>query len=184
MNLIRRIFAWFLSLFFTGVVSGLLIKGRFNVICRNPDGTLAWEANVPNAWTTVGRNNLLDVYLGAATQTTVWYIGLVNNSGFSAFAAADTSGSHAGWTESTDYDEASRRTYSPSAASAGSVVNSSPPVITCTSGSTIKGFFLISVSTKGGSTGVLACTGALPSNQTLTAGQTLSLQYTIPATAL
>lgn len=184
MNLIRRFFTWFLSLFAAGVMSGLLIKGKFNVVCRNPDGSLAWEAEVPNAWTTVGRNSLLNVYFGAATQITTWYIGLVDNSGFSAFAAADTSASHAGWTESTDYDESVRQTFSPAAASAGSIVNSSPPIITCTTGSTIKGFFLISVATKGGTTGVLACTGALPSNQTLTSGQTLSLQYTIPATAL
>ena len=76
-------------------------------------------------------------------------------------AAADTMSSHAGWTEVTDYDEASRQTLSLGSVSAGSVNNSaSKAVFTISATVTVGGAFVVSNSTKSGTTGTLLGIGA------------------------
>lgn len=148
------------------------------------DGALLREGTDHNLVPTAALNDVLSVYLVAGAQKTTWYLGLVNNSGFSAFAASDTSASHAGWTELTSYDETTRRTVTFSAPASGSTNNTASPVSFTASGSIdIKGLFLISVSTKGGTTGILFSEAAFNSVQSLTVGQVLTATITAPATS-
>lgn len=135
----------------------LSIGGTFTIECRDAQGNLKWRDTAKNGVTNGGLDNLLDVYLRAQANST-WYISLIDASGYSALAAADTIASHAGWAESTDYTAATRPAWGPAAAASQSIANSSVVNFTMNATKTIKGAFLISVSTKGGSTGTLFCT--------------------------
>src|SRR5262245_19022938 len=97
----------------------LKIGGYFEVECYNPDGSLAWKDRFSNGIVNGALNDILSVYLAGGTQKTTWYLGLINNSGFSALAAADTISSHDGWSESTDYTESVRQTWTPGAPASG-----------------------------------------------------------------
>ncbi len=154
-------------------------RGWFHVEKRDVDGTLLWEEDFPNGVTTEGLNDILEVHFRSGSQHTAWYAGLVDNAGFSAYSAADTMASHSGWTESSAYGESVRQTYSPGAASGGVISNSSAMVFTANTTVTIKGAFITTVSTKGGTTGKLWATGSFSVAQALTNLQTLSLTYSL-----
>ena len=155
------------------------VKGRWEVWCHNPDGSLAWKDSFPNGLTNVGLNDILDVYFAAGTQKTNWYIFPIDNSGFSALAAGDTMSSHSGWTESTAYSESTRPAWAPGAAASLSMTNSTLRALTINASATLYGLGLVSNSTKGGTTGTLAATGAFTAPQVMVSGQVLSAQYTI-----
>ncbi len=67
----------------------LNFKGRYHVeIFRK--GELIESADFSNGITDEGKDNIIDVMFHGATQTDTWYIGLIDNSGFSALADGDT----------------------------------------------------------------------------------------------
>lgn len=136
-----------------------------------------------NTFTTQGLNHTNDVLVNAGTQVTQWYVGLVNNSGFSAFAAADTPSSHTGWTELTSYDEATRVSWAVDPANGG--VSLSTSILTFTASGTIavKGGFIISVNTKGGTTGTMLATAAFGAVQNLVIGQALTFTVSLTSTS-
>lgn len=155
-----------------------VVRGWFDVECVNPDGSVAWRKRAPNGAATVGLNSLLDVGFGAAAQIAAWYMGVIDNSGYTALAAADTMSSHAGWSESTAYTESTRQQWSPGSASGGIITNSSAAVFTVNAAVTVRGAFITSSSTKGGTTGTLWATGLLESTESLVSGQQLRITYT------
>lgn len=153
--------------------------GFFDVECYNPDGSLAWTERVENGATTVGLNHILATEFAGGTQATTWYLGLISHTGFSAVAAADTMASHGGWTEHQDYNEATRPAWTPGSVSGGSITSSSTTNFTnTTANNQVDGVFLVSESTKGGSSGTLWATGLFASTRTLAAGQVLKINYT------
>ncbi|MBN2118521.1 MAG: hypothetical protein JW730_18250 [Anaerolineales bacterium] len=125
--------------------------------CRRPHiSMLQHAADYINLVPTVMRNEYLDATLKTGQSSPVWYVGLVDNSGFSTYAAGDIMSSHAGWTESVAYSNATRPVWTPGTISAGSVDNSgSVAVFNINGTATIRGGFLVDESTKGGSTGTL-----------------------------
>lgn len=140
---------------------------------------LVWRDGFKNLVTTVGLNKLLDATLKTGLSSPAWYVGLVDNAGFSAFAAADTSASHGGWTESTAYSDGTRQAFTPGAIAAGSVSNSaSKATFNINATATLKGAFMIDNSTKGGSTGTLYGEGAFSSNRDVASGDVLSVTVT------
>lgn len=146
------------------------------------EGVVRNRATARNLMPTVALTSVLNVYLAAATPITAWYCGLVDNSGFSAFAAGDTSASHAGWTEFASYSEGTRQTWTPGSVSAGSVTNTSAMVFTPSAGGTLKGAFLISNNTKSGSTGTIYSEAGFDAgNQTVTNGTPFRLNGTFTA---
>lgn len=159
------------------------IGGKFFAEAINPDGSVAWREELKNGITNVGLNNLLDVHLGATAKNAAWYIGLIDSTGYSSLAAADTMSSHAGWSEHTSgYSQSNRPTWSPGSSSGQSVTNASTVDFTITSSITIKGMFLTTSNTKGGTTGTLWCTALFTSgDQSLVNGQTLKITYTCSA---
>lgn len=132
-----------------------------------------------NGITNEGINNLLDVHFGAEAQITDWYMGLVNNSGFSAFADTDTMNSHSGWSEFTTYNESDRPAWAPSSASNRSISNSSSVDFSITGSGTIKGIFVVSDDTKSGTSGTLWATAAFASNVAVINGDVLKVTYTV-----
>lgn len=149
------------------------------VQCFDKDGNLKWEEEVFNGIVDEGIEYLLDAGFNGGTQDTTHYIGLVDNSGFSAFDNADTMASHAGWSESTAYDEATRVAWNPDAAASRAVTNSTTADFTMNATATIKGIFVSSNSTKGGTTGTLWATAAFSSNASVVSSDVLKVTYTV-----
>ena len=153
-------------------------KGWFDVECVNPDGSIAWRDRAYNGTTTGGLNHMLGVEFNSVAQITTWYLGLVDNASFSAFALADTMASHAGWLENATYSNGTRPQWTPLSVAAGVITNSSLVAFSINGSCTIKGLFLCSNNTISGTSGTLWATGAFAGgNQVLTNGQTLNVTY-------
>lgn len=160
---------------------GAEAHGQYSVQCVKADGTLRWEEPLfDNLVTTGGKNDALDKYLSGSTYTAAWYVGLISATGYGAGpAAGDTSASHAGWAEDQNYSQSARPTAGFAAASAGSKSLSSAAVFSINVNTTIKGCFLISNSSKGGTSGVLYSAGLFTAgDKVVQAGDTLNVSYT------
>lgn len=155
------------------------LRGRFQIQHFNKAGELIGTYDIPNGIVDEGINHLLDVGFHAASQITTWYIGLVDNAGFSAFANGDTMASHAGWAESTAYSEATRPEWTEDAPASRSITNSTTVDFSINASVTLKGIFITSDNTKGGTTGTLWSSAAFASNVTANNGDTLKITYTL-----
>ncbi len=166
------------------VFTSLRIQGTFYVNCFDPGGKLKWSAIAPNAVTNQGLNHILNVVLCSATQITAWYMGLVDNASFSAFAAGDTHASHGGWIELTAYSESTRVAWTTVTSTAQSVTNTSTSNFTINATKTIKGLFITDDSTKGGSSGsskILSEAAFSGGNQSASSGDVIQATYTLNA---
>jgi hypothetical protein len=155
------------------------LKGRF-IFKLERDGKVIDEWESPNLVTNIGRNTVLNTAIGGVTQIAVWYIGLIDNAGFSALAAGDTMASHAGWTENASYSNASRPTYSPAAASSQSITNAASVATFNINGTaTINGAFITSNNTISGTSGTLLCEASFGSTRSVISGDTLAVTYVL-----
>lgn len=121
---------------------------------------LVWEREIENLITTAGLNDVLTKYLKNGTTSAAWYVGLVDNAGFSAYNAADTLASHAGWTEWTDYT-GNRKAITFGTAAGGVLASSSIATFTvsgATGTETLDGMFVCDVTS--GTSGILLSEGA------------------------
>lgn len=141
---------------------------------REDDGLL-----IRNSVVDTGINDNENVYFAGSTQRNPWYFLLVDNSGFSAFSASDTSASHSGWAEFTSYSESVRQTWSVGTASAKTITGTASSAFTMSGSAAIKGAALISNNTKGGTTGQLWSEGAFGVVQSLVTSQVLRVNYTL-----
>jgi hypothetical protein len=163
----------------SGMHEGAEAHGHYVVECFDADGNLKWKDDIENLVTTGGKNDALDKYLAGSAYTAAWYLGLINNTSYTAVAAGDTMASHAGWTEDQNYSQAARPTTAWNAASGGSKALSAALTFSMNASTTIKGCFLTSVSTKGGTTGVLYSAGLFTGGDKIVAnGDTLNVSYT------
>lgn len=154
----------------------------YEVECLAPDGSVRWRETFRNLVTTAGKNDLLTQYFKGSAYTAAWFVGLVDNAGFTAIAAADTAASHAGWTESTAYSNATRPALTLGTAASASIDNSaSKASYTINATATINGAFTITVSTKGGTTGTLYSAGSFGAPRSVISGDTLNVQVTLTA---
>lgn len=154
-------------------------KGVFTVEHFNKDGKKIGEYKFPNGVTNLGKNKLLDVMFNSVTPITTWFIGVVDNASFSAFSAADTMASHAGWVESTAYTESTRVAWGQGSASSQTVTNASPATFDINATGTMNGIFISSDSTKGGTAGLLWTTGSFASTVPVSNGDQLKVTYSI-----
>lgn len=155
-------------------------KGKFKVR-HTRKGILIAEHEFHNDIVNQGKNNIFDVYFNSASQITAWYIGLIDNTGFSALAATDVMNSHAGWNELVAYSQANRVTWGSGAASSQSVTNASPATFTMTATNTVYGIFITSSNNKGGTTGTLWSTGGFAAAVPVVNGDQLNVTYTLNA---
>ena len=159
--------------------SPMALKGKFKVQhIRN--GKVLQEFEVSNGITNEGKNAALDILFNAASVWTI-YLGLINNSPAPTLAAGDTMGSHAGWSETTDYDEANRLTWDPDAASSQAVANGTARTFTMSAAVTVYGLFATSNNTKGGTTGTLWATAAFAAPVVMADDDLLKVIYTVTA---
>jgi hypothetical protein len=72
-----------------GLIHGLKLAGGFLFDAFNPNGSRAWQDAicVHNMVVNAALNDVLAVYLNGGTPKTLWYLGLIDNTGFSALAA-------------------------------------------------------------------------------------------------
>lgn len=160
------------------VEEAVKISGRYEVVCYDADGVEKWRDTIENLVTNVGKADLLDKYLSGSAYTAAFYMGLVDNASFSAYAAGDTMSSHAGWLESTAYSNANRISVSWNSASGGSKASTST-TFNINATATIRGVFLATNNTKGGTSGILYSAGDFTGgNRTVNNGDSLVVTYT------
>lgn len=163
--------------------------GKYTVECFDKDGNLKWVAETPNLVVNVGLQYMAGTALTSTSQITSWYLGLYGAASSNNPAAGDTMGSHGGWTEVTDYTEATRP-----AATFAAATNANPSVVTNTASKavfsmnatvTVGGAFLTSNNTKGGTTGTLfsAADFSAPGDRSVVSGDILNVTYTFSLSA-
>lgn len=157
---------------------------HYKVECFGADGLLKWIEEFDNIVVTAGLNKLLDATLKTGLASPLWYVGLVNNAGWTAYAAGDIMSSHTGWAEGTPYSNATRPAFTPGTISAGSVDNSaSKAVFNINATLTVRGCFMADENTKGGTTGTLYGEGDFTAARSVLSGDTLNVTVTATAAA-
>lgn len=146
------------------------------------DGKLLWVEEFDNLVVDEGLNDSLDKHLKGSAYTAAWYVGLTD--GTPSFAPADDMTTHAGWSEEQTYDEAVRQTLTLGTVSGKSVDNSaSKAVFTISGTATFGGAFVVSNSTKGGTSGILYGGGAFSQDRALVDNDVLNVTITCTAAA-
>jgi hypothetical protein len=165
------------------VAEGLRGGGVFTVVCYDKDGNHKWTTKSPNLVVNVGLQDMNDKYFAGSAYTATWFLGLYGAAATNDPAAGDTAASHAGWTEVTDYSQATRPacTFGAATTADPSVIDNSGSVaiFSINGTTTVGGAFLISNSTKGGTTGVLfsAADFQSPGDRAVVSGDTLNVTY-------
>jgi len=164
--------------------------GVFAIQCFDKDGNLKWEDSSANLVVNVGLQDMNTQYFTGSGYTATWYIGLYGAASSNDPAAGDTAASHLGWTEVTDYSQATRPacTFGTATTADPSVISNSasPAAFSINATVTVGGAFLISNNTKGGSTGVLfsAADFAAPGDRSVVNGDTVNVTYTFSLDAV
>lgn len=157
--------------------------GVFLFQCFDKDGNLKWEDEVHNLVVNQGLQDMNTKYFTGSGYTATWYLGLINASPTPSYSAGDTAATHAGWTETTAYSQATRPqvTFGTATTADPSVISNSasPSQFSINGTVTVAGAFLISNSTKGGSSGVLfsAANFQSPGSRSVVSGDTLNVTY-------
>jgi hypothetical protein len=160
-------------------------KGVYKIQCHDAQGNLKWEASAPNLVVNEGLQDMNAKYFTGSAYTAAWYLGLYGAGASNTPAAGDTMSLHAGWTEVTDYSQATRPACTfgtPTTANPSVATNSaSPATFSINATTVVGGAFLTSNNTKGGSTGVLysAADFSAPGDRSVVSGDTLSVTYTL-----
>lgn len=164
--------------------------GVYKMECFDKDGNLKWVAESNNLVVNVGLQDMNQKYFAGSTYSATWYLGLYGAGASNTPAASDTASSHAGWTEIVPYSNATRP-----ACSFGTATTADPSVISNSSSvaaftinatATVGGAFLISNSTKSGTTGTLfsASDFSSPGDRSVVSGDTLNVTYTFSLDAV
>lgn len=175
----------------SGLVAGvrpqdeLMALGKFIIECYDSQGNLKWRDENHNLVVNQGLQYMCGTALTSVAQITTWYIGLYGAGASNTPAAGDTMASHVGWTEVTPYSNATRPTCTFATATTANpsvATNSaSPAAFTINATSTVGGAFLVSNSTKGGTTGTLfsAADFQSPGDRAVVSGDTLNVTYSL-----
>uniref|UniRef100_A0A6M3JW17 Uncharacterized protein n=1 Tax=viral metagenome TaxID=1070528 RepID=A0A6M3JW17_9ZZZZ len=159
---------------------GTYISQKYLVECFRKDAQgvdqLLWTESFGNIVVTAGLNKYLQFTIVSGLAAPAWYVGL---KGAGVPAAGDTMASHATWTESTVYSNATRPAFTPGAVAAGSVDNSAAKAAFTINGSaTISGAFMADNGGKGTATGTLLGAGDFSTGRAVESGDTLNVQVT------
>lgn len=173
-------------------------QGRFTVEhFRN--GELLNTHNFPNGIVNEGKDAIFNIMFDADTQITTWYMGLIDNAGYTAIADTDTYDNidqvGNGWAEFQTYTDAgnagsalTRPVWNPDAASGQSISNGTQITFDITGTATVKGLFIsgggAGNASKGdhAADGTLWCTALFDQGDTsVINGDQLKVTYTVSA---
>lgn len=166
----------------------LVLRGRYEAVCRDEDGVELWREEFDNLVVTVGQNFLLtEALTGISYTVTGPFMGLISSTSFSAIAATDTMSSHPGWLESGGANaptmSSTRQTCVWATASGGAIALSSGLSFTFTGSGTVQGAFIVTgsgaVNTVGSSAGTLFSAGTFGTPQPVISGNTLTVSYSL-----
>lgn len=150
--------------------------GVFKIVCYASDGSISWEEESPNLVVNQGKNDLLNQYFRGSVYTGSFFVGL---KGAGTVAAADTITSKA-WSEVTPYSNATRPAYTTVAPTTQTISNSaSPAIYNINATSSVSGCFIITNSTKGGTTGTLFSAVDFAVSRNVLSGDTLTVTYNV-----
>ena len=172
------------------VTEGVGAGGVYTLQCLDKDGKLKWEVSTHNLVVNVGLQDMNTQYFKGSAYTAAWYIGLYGAGASNTPAAGDTMASHAGWTEAVPYSNATRpaATFGTATTADPSVIDNSasPASFTINATATVGGAFLVSNSTKSGTTGILfsASDFTAPGDRSVVSGDTLNVTYTFSLDAV
>lgn len=152
--------------------------GEGLLVCRNKDGSFAWNRIFKNAPTNAGLQYALGSAFGGVAQFTAWYAGLINLTGFTGLLATDTL-SFKSWQEFTAYTGA--RPQWANTGSNGVLLSNGPFQFNITTNGIVHGFFIASSNVNGGTSGTLWATAVLPTDAVVTPGQVVTGTYQITA---
>ena len=159
---------------------GLVIGGTFYGQ-HVRDGQVIDEWEDKNLVVNEGLNSILGVMFNGATQITTWYLGLFEGN-YTPVATVTAATITAASTESTAYDETTRVEYVEAAPASQSITNAaSRATFTFNATKTIYGAFLVSNSTKSGTTGTLFSAARFATSKAVVATDTLLLTYVFNA---
>lgn len=168
---------------------GLLVPAAGIMVCGAYHGQIIRDGEVvddfmdSNLVVNQGLNSLLNIMFNNATQVGTWYLGLFEGN-YTPVASVTASSIAVDASETTAYDEASRPEFNEAAASSQSITNSANRgTFTFNATKTIYGAFLVSSSTKAGTSGTLFSAARFGSAKNVVAGDQLLLAYTFNATS-
>lgn len=122
-------------------------KGTFK-LKQYRNGTLIAERTAKNATTEIGAQTVLNSIFRNIAHPTSWFIGLIDNTGFTAFDLEDAMDDHPGWVEFTDYG-GDRKQYNADPATGRKIENEALPACFNFNGlAIIQAVFLVSDATK------------------------------------
>jgi len=152
--------------------------GVYTVTCVGADGQVKWADTFDNTVVTVGKALLLNAMFAGTTPLTTWFLGLVDGATTPTYSVSDTMASHAGWSESVAYSNGTRPAATFSATATSSIA-AAAATFNINGTATIAGAFLISNSTKSGTTGTLYSAGNFSAgSRAVLNGDTLNVTYT------
>lgn len=164
-------------------VDGIRVKGRIHIEVKRAATGKVDVYDFENTVMLAGKDDILNVYFHAGTQKTTWYMGLVDNTSFSAIANTDTMAAHPGWLENQHYSGGARPTWTEGASSGQSMTNASAVVFNINANSqVINGIFITSDNTLGGTAGLLWAAGSFGSTIACNSGDQVQATYTISVT--
>ena len=126
-----------------------------------------------------GLDEILDTALGNGSQISTWYIAIFSAAvtPLSTWTAANFAASA---TEITNYDEATREVWTPTAVTGGVISSyTAKASFTASSAMTVRGAALISSSTKGGTTGTLIGASRFGADKGLTTAELIDVGYQV-----
>ena len=155
----------------------LVLENYYHIECFHK-GKKLWEEYIKNLIVTAGLNDILEQYFKGSGYTAAWYVGLVDNAAFAAFAAGDTIASHVGWVEFSTYT-GDRKALTLGSVSGGSVDNSASKASFTigVGGGTIKGAFICTAET--GTSGTLYGEGAFTAPRAVSESHVLNVTITL-----
>lgn len=162
--------------------NGIGFEGHFNLE-QWRDGELIKTYKLTNGVVNQGKNAILDSYFRNQAPPATWYLGLIDNAGFSALDDTnDTAAAHAGWAEATGYTEPNRPTWVTTAAASQAITNPTPATFTISATQTLKGIFAITDNVKSGTSGSLWATALFAGDIPVANLDILKITYSVNAT--
>lgn len=143
------------------------------VECIGVDGKVKWTERVHNIIPSAGWDYFLSAALAGGSRYTSWYIGLYQNA-YAPVSTETMATLAANGSENIDYTETTREIFTADAISGGLFTNyDNPAEFNFTSSETLRGGFICSDSTKGGTSGLLLSAAQFSSPKSVVSGEAL-----------